>query len=250
MSNEIRCDVKQSLAPRILQEQEEVYRFSRPDTNFPDVKHAEADINDVFQQLLAEYEDLRLEVGPDVKLVCDFSGNDMHIEHLIQFKSLLLSSPVSLYALDLSWNRYAPSWGNILPIVCQLLTKATYVDLAGNYLPALAQDSYSRELAEMLTENASFATPNVFLGDTPWMRKWTLKAHQFWRNLSIAVVVACVITIVLVLPFSRHKCLAGKRRRMIWTRTSITGECTAHLYATTVTVYKLHMAAVMLLGCM
>lgn len=120
------------------EEQEEVYRFSRPDTNFPDLQHAEANINDTFQQLLAEYEDLRLQVGPDVKLVCDFSGNDMHFEHLIQFKSLLLFSPVSLYALDLSWNRiYASCWGDILPVVCQLLTKAAYVDLAGNCLPLL-----------------------------------------------------------------------------------------------------------------
>ncbi|KAL3143685.1 hypothetical protein ABBQ38_002481 [Trebouxia sp. C0009 RCD-2024] len=158
--------------------EQEVYRFSRTNSNFPDLQHAEADIADTFQQLLAEHEDLKRQVGPDVKLVCDLSQNYLLFEHLVYFTSLLVPSLVSLLALDLSWNRICVSrWEDILPVVSELLTKATYVDLAGNYLPAISQSSQA--LQGMLTKNAKFATPNVYLGNTLWIRAWTAKAHHF-----------------------------------------------------------------------
>jgi len=85
---------------------------------------------------------------------------------------------VQLYALDLSWNYiFAATWPEVLPLVKQLLTKATYVDLAGNHLPALLPEQL--ELQDMLKQNVSFTAPNRYLGSTDWIREWTSKAHEF-----------------------------------------------------------------------
>lgn len=87
---------------------------------------------------------------------------------------------LQLYALDLSCNRiFAPTWREVLPLVKQLLTKATYVDLAGNYLPALLPDQL--ELQDMLKQNISLTAPNRYLGSTEWVRQRTSKAHEFRR---------------------------------------------------------------------
>jgi len=85
---------------------------------------------------------------------------------------------VQLYALDLSWNRiFAATWPEVLPLVKQLLTKAMYVDLAGNYLPALLPKQL--DLQDMLKQHVSFTAPNRYLGSTDWIRDWTSKAHEF-----------------------------------------------------------------------
>ena len=90
----------------------------------------------------------------------------------------LIGSPVQLYALDLSWNRiFAATWPEVLPLVKQLLTKATYGDLAGNHLPTLLPEQL--ELQDMLKQIVSFTAPNRYLGSTNWIREWTLKAHEF-----------------------------------------------------------------------
>ncbi|KAL0030268.1 hypothetical protein WJX77_006518 [Trebouxia sp. C0004] len=68
-------------------------------------------------------------------------------------------------------------WPEVLPLVKQLLTKAMYVDLAGNYLPALLPEQL--ELQDMLKQNVSFTAPNRYLGSTNWIRDWTSKAHEF-----------------------------------------------------------------------
>lgn len=85
---------------------------------------------------------------------------------------------MQLYALDLSWNRiFAATWPEVLLLVKQLLTKAMYVDLAGNYLPALLPEQL--DLQDMLKQHVSFTAPNRYLGSTDWIRDWTSKAHEF-----------------------------------------------------------------------
>jgi hypothetical protein len=124
---------------------------------------------------------LSQKAGPGARLVCDLSHNNMTCEHLQYLTQFLLASPVQLFALDLSWNRiFVPTWDEVLPLIKQLLTKATYVDLAGNCFPAL--DPEDLELRDMLKQNASFAAPNLYLGGNPWMRQWTSKAHEFRRQ--------------------------------------------------------------------
>ena len=87
----------------------------------------------------------------------------MTYEHLQYLTAELLESPVQLYALDLSCNYiFAATWPEIRPSVKQLLTKAVYVDLAGNYLPALLPEQL--ELQDMLKQHVSFTAPNRYLG--------------------------------------------------------------------------------------
>ncbi len=161
-----------------------LYYLSKSNANLPSLKSVEcsrAEIASTLGDLEAKYRQLSHQAGPGARLVCDLSHNNMTCEHLQYVTQLLIASPVQLFALDLSWNRiFAPTWDEVLPIVKQLLTKATYVDLAGNYHPAL--DPERLELKDMLKQNASFAAPNLYLGGTPWMRQWTSKAHEFRRQ--------------------------------------------------------------------
>ena len=121
---------------------------------------------------------LKQSAGKEARLVCDLSHNNLTYEHLQYLTAKLLGSPVQLYALDLSWNYiFAATWPEVLPLVKQLLTKATYVDLAGNHLPALLPEQL--ELQDMLKQNVSFTAPNRYLGSTDWIREWTSKAHEF-----------------------------------------------------------------------
>ncbi len=128
-----------------------LYYLSKSNANFPSLKSVEcsiAEIASTLGDLEAKYRQLSHQAGPGARLVCDLSHNNMTCEHLQYATQLLIASPVQLFALDLSWNRiFAPTWDEVLPVVKQLLTKATYVDLAGNYLPAL--DPEHLELKDM-----------------------------------------------------------------------------------------------------
>lgn len=160
---------------------EQLYYLSTANTNFPSLTSPEQSRTEIAQTLKclqAEYLKLKQSAGQEARLVCDLSHNNLTYEHLQFLTFNLLASPVQLYALDLSSNRiFATTWPEVLPLVKQLLTKAMYVDLAGNYLPALFPEQL--ELQDMLKEQVSFTAPNRYLGSTDWMRAWTSKAHVF-----------------------------------------------------------------------
>lgn len=141
-------------------------------------EQSEIEIADTLECLKAEYLQLKQSAGKEARLVCDLSHNNLNYVHLQYLTVNLLKSPVQLYALDLSCNYiFAATWPEVLPLVKKLLTKATYVDLAGNHLPALLPEQL--ELQDMLKQNVSFTAPNRYLGSTDWIREWTLKAHEF-----------------------------------------------------------------------
>ena len=77
-------------------------------------------------------------MGKGARLVCVKSHSNTTYEHLQNLTELITASPVQLFALNLSSNCiFAPAWPEVLILVKQLLSKATYADLASNYLPAL-----------------------------------------------------------------------------------------------------------------
>lgn len=159
----------------------QLYYLSKANSNLPSLTSPEqsrTEIAQTLERLDAEYLQLKQNAGKEARLVCDLSHNSLTYEHLQYLTVELLASPVQLYALDLSCNRiFVATWPEVVPLVKQLLTKAMYVDLAGNYLPALFPEQL--ELQDMLKQHVSFTAPNRYLGSTDWMRQWTSKAHQF-----------------------------------------------------------------------
>ena len=162
----------------------QLFYVSKQFANFPSLQSVEASKAEIVQlvaSLREESERIARDVGYDAELVCNISHNNLTYEHLELLSRLLLDSSVHLFALDLSWNRiFARSWDTFLPTVTQLLTRATYIDLAGNYLPALQADDTS--LLKMLEHKVSFAVPNIYLGKDKWVRRWTEKAQEFRRQ--------------------------------------------------------------------
>ena len=161
-----------------------LFYVSKTNANFPSLTSAEQSRTEIAQYLdcvIAKHLQLSQSEGMEARLVADISHNNLTFEHLQYLTDLLLGSSIQLFALDLSWNCiFAPAWSDILPVVRQLLTKAKHIDLAGNYLPNIFPES--RELKDMLQQNASFSAPNLYLGSTPWMRHWTSKAHEFRKQ--------------------------------------------------------------------
>ena len=119
----------------------QLHYLSKANTNFPSLtspEQSETEIARTLECLKAEYLQLKQSAGKEARLVCDLSHQNLTYEHLQFLTVKLLASPVQLYALDLSCNSiFAATWPEVLPLVKQLLTKALYVDLAGDCLPAL-----------------------------------------------------------------------------------------------------------------
>ena len=159
----------------------QLYYVSKANTNFPSLispEQSRIEIAQTLECLNVEYLRLKQKAGEKARLVCNLSHNNLTYEHLQYLTVELLASPVQLYALDLSWNRiFAATWREVLPLVKQLLTKTTHVDLAGNYLPALLPEQL--ELQDILKQHVSFTAPNRYLGSNDWIRAWTSKAHNF-----------------------------------------------------------------------
>lgn len=186
----------------------QLYYLSRANTNFPSLTSPEQSRTEIAQTiecLQAEYLKLKQSAGQGARLVCNLSHNNLTFEHLQYLTVNLLASPVQLYALDLSWNRiFAATWPDVLPLVKQLLTKATYVDLAGSYLPALVPEQL--EPQDMLKQHVSFTAPNRYLGSTDWMRDWTSKAHVFRQKAYRSVFGSPIVFDRLGTPFTAASC--------------------------------------------
>ena len=159
----------------------QLYHVTRANTNFPSLTSPEqsrTEIAKTLESLHTKYLQLKQSAGKEARLVCDLSHNNLTDEHLQYLSIELIASPVHLYALDLSWNCiFAATWAELLPLVKQLLTKAMYVDLAGQYLPDLIQEQM--EMQDMLKQNISLTAPTRYLGSNDWIREWTSKAHEF-----------------------------------------------------------------------
>lgn len=187
----------------------QLFYVSKQFANFPSlqsVEVSEAEILQLEASLREESERVVRDVGHNAELVCNLFHNNLTYEHFMLLTKLLLDSSVHLFALDLSWNRiFAHSWDTFLPTVTQLLTRATYIGLAGNYLPALQPDDTS--LLKMLEHKVSFAVPNIYLGKDKWVRRWTEKAQEFRRQVyGYVVQIFCQICVARFLLLSLAYC--------------------------------------------
>ena len=176
--------------------QPQLYYISKDSANFPSlhsVESSEAEIKQLVAQVCQESERIARDPGHNAKLVCSISHNNLTSEHFNLLTKLLLDSSVQLFALDLCWNRiFVSTWDNFLPTVMQLLTRVQYIDLAGNYLPALQSDDIG--LGKMLEQKVSFAVPNTYRGKDEWVRRWTEKAQEFRQQAyRYAVRVLCYL---------------------------------------------------------
>ena len=193
----------------------QLHYLLKSNTNFPSLTNPEksrVEIAQTLECLNAKYLQLKQSAGKGARLVCDLSHNNLTYEHLQYLTFNLLTSPVQLYALDLSWNRiFAATWPEVLPLVRQLLTKAMYVDLAGNYLPALLPEQL--ELQDMLKQHVSFTAPNRYLGSTDWIRDWTSKAHKFRQKAYRSVYGPAIVYSRLGIRFNCSWLQGGGRRR-------------------------------------
>ncbi len=193
----------------------QLYYLSKANTNFPSLtssEQSETEIALTLECLKAQYLQLEQSAEKEARLVCDLSHNNLNYEHLQYLTVKLLASPVQLYALDLSCNYiFAATWPDVLPLVKQLLTKATYVDLACNNLPPLHPEQL--ELQDMLKQNVSFTAPNRYLGSTEWIREWTSKAHEFRQKAYRSVLVWPTSSLPPLGHFSYCSWLQGGGRR-------------------------------------
>ncbi len=113
------------------------------------------------------------------RLVCDFSNNNFSLQHVEALAQWLQKSttPISIFALDLSFNRIqCSSWENFVPVVKTLSNHVEHLDFGGNYLPPILESDRSLTL---LHSKVSLSVPyNSECGD-PWVDTWTERSKQF-----------------------------------------------------------------------
>jgi len=75
------------------------------------------------------------------RFVCNLSSNKLTLDHINQFATMLEGSSLRIYALDLSFSRiFSASWEPLL--------KVDYLQMGGNYLPALTETDELSKLQE------------------------------------------------------------------------------------------------------
>lgn len=112
------------------------------------------------------------------RFVCDFSSNDLRLDDVDQFATWLESSPLRIYALDLSFNRiFSESWEPVLQVAGRLAASVDNLQLGGNYLPALSETVELRELQQ--SGCVSLTLPITGCAATDWQEKWINIAEDF-----------------------------------------------------------------------
>lgn len=88
-----------------------------------------------------------------------------------RFATWLEGTSLRIYALDLSCNRiFSASWEPRLKAIACLCTHVGYLQLGGNYLPALTE---TYELSKLqMSGPVSLAVPVTGSPATQWHKKW------------------------------------------------------------------------------
>ena len=153
--------------------------FSCRRKNLPPVLEPSEDalgaLNDVLEDLVAFVDTY----GP-ARVVWDLADNNLTFEH-VQHIADKLSQPKGtfrLYALDLCFNRiYIPNWKTFLPLVKQLANCIEYLEIGGNYLPAIKETD--AELHDLVFEKVSLAAPSTVTTGNDWVDTWSRRAATF-----------------------------------------------------------------------
>jgi len=157
--------------------------FTRHRTDLPPPEkptEARKLLDKVFQDLADEYEQNQSALS-ELQLVCDFSSNNLTLQHLQQFTEWLEGSSLELFALDLSMNYIeSPTWQPILDLIQRLCSRVHLVDLGGNYLPALEETVELKKVQQ--TRRVSLHLPGLDSHVTDWQREWTSIALEFGQK--------------------------------------------------------------------
>ncbi|DBA88131.1 TPA: hypothetical protein ACH3X2_005126 [Trebouxia sp. C0005] len=108
--------------------------------------------------------------------VCNFSSNNLTLDHISHFAEWLEGSSLRIYALDLTFNRiFSASWKPVLDVVERLFKHVDYLQLGGSYLPAL-----TAELTKLQASGyVSLALPITGSPVNQWQKKWDDIATEF-----------------------------------------------------------------------
>ena len=114
----------------------------------------------------------------EVRFVCNFSSNDLTLDHINEFATWLEGSSLKIYALDLSFNRiFVASWEPLLKVIGRLCKHVEDVQLGANYLPELTETDELREL--QVSGRVSLALPMTITPTAEWQKRWNDIATDF-----------------------------------------------------------------------
>ncbi len=106
--------------------------FSRPRCNLPPPAGSGADIvalEQVFRKLVDDHNRKNTELRK-TRLVCNFSGSNLTLDHVNHFVTWLEGSSLRIYALDLSCNLiFSASWEPLLKAIARLCTHVEHLQL-------------------------------------------------------------------------------------------------------------------------
>ncbi len=153
---------------------------SRPRCNLPPPAESGAEnvaLEQVFRELVDDYNRNNTALRK-TRFVCNLSSNNLTLDHINHFATLLEGSSLRIYALDLSFNHiFSASWEPLLKAIARLCRRVEYLQMGGNYLPALTETD---ELSKLqMSGRVSLALPITGSPATQWHKKWDDIATDF-----------------------------------------------------------------------
>lgn len=156
------------------------HNFSKPRRNLPPPVEFDTELvalNRAYQELADDYHCYN-SAQRKTHFVCNFSSNNLTLDHVSHFAKWLEGSSLRIYALDLSFNRiFSTSWKPVLDVIELLTQRVEYLQLGGNYLPPLTETAELTKL--QASGHVSLALPIAGRPVNPWHKKWDDIAMEF-----------------------------------------------------------------------
>lgn len=154
--------------------------FSRPRCNLAPPAESDTELVALkwaFQELADVYNCYNTALWK-TNLVCNFSSNNLTLDHINHLSKWLEGSSLRIYALDLSFNRiFSASWEPVLDVIKRLSKHVDYLQMGGNYLPALTETA---ELSKLQASGCvSLALSITGSSVNLWHKKWDDIATEF-----------------------------------------------------------------------
>ena len=154
--------------------------FSRARCSLPPPAESGAEsvaFKNVFEELVDDYHRYNTAFR-STRFVCNSSSNNLTLDLIYQLATWLQDSSLTIYALDLSFNRiFSASWEPVLKVIGQLGTHVEYLRMGGNNLPALTETDELSKLQE--AGCVSLASPMTGSPVIQWQKKWDDIATDF-----------------------------------------------------------------------
>lgn len=109
------------------------------------------------------------------RIVCKLSHHNLTLEHARQFATWLAENSLKLYILNLTFNHiFSASWDPLEAVITSLHRNVEYLQLGGNYLPALTETEQLSNL--QASGRVSLTLPIAGSPVTEWQEKWNVIA--------------------------------------------------------------------------